>query len=94
MKAYTFRVFNKAVRRARASRRTRGRAPEGRHVDDDRCEVFFSKLTPSPFLPTTAGGMPVQPRVAGHGAGKSQTIAKPIVRCRARLETCTTTHHR
>jgi len=39
MKAYTFRVFNKAVRRARASRRARGRAPHGRDVDDDRRET-------------------------------------------------------
>jgi len=89
MKAYTFRVFNKAVRRARASA-----CPDDCDVDDlTDAKRSSSKLTPSLFLPTDAGGVPVQPRVAGHGAGTSQTAVEPSARCRTRLETFTTTHH-
>jgi len=88
MKAYTFRVFNKAVRRARASRRARGRAPHGRDVDDDRRETSLDpKLTRSHFsdrrrgcaCSTTRGRERRRYVADGHGAERA--------RCRAPRET-------
>jgi hypothetical protein len=51
MKAYTFRVFNKAVRRARASA-----CPDGCDVDDDRREAFLVETHAFPLSPDRRRG--------------------------------------
>jgi hypothetical protein len=51
MKAYTFRVFNKAVRRARASA-----CPDDCDVDDDRREAFLVETHAFPLSPDRRRG--------------------------------------
>jgi hypothetical protein len=88
MKAYTFRVFNKAVRRARASA-----CPDDCDVDDDRREAFLVETHAFPLSPDRRRGCACS---TTRGRARRRYVAdgrEPSARCYTRLETFTTTHH-
>ena len=72
--------------RARVATREGTRAARPRRRRRPTRNVSSIRNSRVPTSPTVAGGVPVQPRVAGNGAGTSQTATEPSARGVVRLE--------